>query len=83
MKLKSDSTEVPKEPNHLEIEYISECKNYICQALRNILKDPDLCFCEFDPYDLPGQDISKSEGHFPIEVIPAGEGHVTFSGCVL
>ena len=30
----------------------------ICQELRNLLKDPDLCFCEWDPLFLSGHDMA-------------------------
>ena len=42
-----NSKEIPEIPRH--IEYITECKNVICQEIRNLCKDPDLCFCEYDP----------------------------------
>lgn len=45
----NDSTEVYEIQSHIETEDISECKNDICQEIQNLCKDPDLCFCEFDP----------------------------------
>ena len=48
-KCSRDSQEVPELQNHIETEHDSECRNIICQDLRNLLRDPDLCFCEWDP----------------------------------
>ena len=45
----NDYTEVCEIQSHKETEDVSECKNYICQEIQNLCKDPDLCFCEFDP----------------------------------
>ena len=45
----NDFTEVCEIQRHIETEGISECKNDICQEIRNLCKDHDLCFCEFDP----------------------------------
>ena len=40
----NDSTYVCEIQSHIETEDIIECKNYICQDIQNLCKDPDLCF---------------------------------------
>ena len=57
-KCSRDSPVVPEVHNHIETEHDSECGNNICQELRNLLKDPDLCFCEWDPLFLSGHDMA-------------------------
>ena len=57
-KCSMDSQEVPEVQNHIETEHDTECGNTICQELRNLLKDPDLRFCEWDPSFLSGHDMA-------------------------